>query len=395
MLDLKIYIDSLFEFLHESKKLPFSASAGGQTLSEVDKFFLSNYDLYGKKNGLIYKQVVGSFMQILQLLIPSENLARIFKYSIYFESMEHIIKAETSDKKNKPNKHKLYRDHILHPANVCWVGENLIFNLEEPFYNHLKASLESILPDRPKSLLIKEDDWVRFIKLTWCITSLTHDLGYLIELFEEKFSGNDLYLTGKNYLIFNKLSNYFENRLPGNIDLFKKHLEAIDDKLVNFPFLHSTKIHPIIASLELLHFLDNNREKLTGDREIYSYCYQLAALAIFEHHKRKHVQFKLNPFGYILVLADIIHEWDRYINIGITKSIRKSGRPKPNFFSPIKGGSIIKERQNLYKIQYQFARKPKEIREEKKYEKKSFLKMKQRELQDFLEFDGNLPQLKF
>lgn len=377
---LKKFIEMIYDFLQDN---PFGSSGGAETFGDVEKFFLESYSLYGGENAAAYRYIAGSFLQISQILIPLDNLGRIYKYLIYFESMEHLIRREKSGKEPA-----YYRDHILHPANVCWIGENLIFNPEVCFYNHIKRSLDNILPVERKSLLKTEESWENFIRTIWYVTSLAHDIGYLVELFEEKFSGSDLYLTAKNYLIFNKLNNYLDTRLSHKNQLFREQLKKIDKQLVNYPFLYSSSVHPIISSFELLHSLDNNRSKITEKKILYEDIYQLAALGIFEHHSKKKIHFEWNPFGYILALSDIIHEWDRPINVGFTKE----GRPE--FISPVKRGAIIKEKQNLYNIQYEFCDPiPMEIIR-KGMDEKIFLTGKQKEL-DRLEFDSNLPQFKF
>ncbi len=255
--------------------------------------------------------------------------------------MEHRIKPDPV-KKSK----LFYRDHILHCANVCWVGEHLIFDLEEPFFNHIKACLENFLPHECKKHLIDEDQWKFFIKVTWYITAMVHDFGYPIELVAQKYTGDELYLCSQDFLQSNKtLSDYFEKNFPGCIALFKEQIGKIDKKKLMDPLCDLDKVHPIVGSIELLHFLKNNFSTI---KEPYCSIYQLSALGIMEHHKKGQIDFDLNPFGYILALADTLHEWHRYICIGTANP----GITKLKFFSPITKVTIKKQAKNLYRIRF-------------------------------------------
>ena len=309
-------------------------------LGDVEKSIIRTIYKSYKENGNTIKQIAGSFLHLMQLLVPARNYTDIFKHLIYLEWMEHTIQPE-------PGK-KFYRDHILHCANVCWVGNNLLFHLEEPFYPHFKSCLKKILPPKCKVILQDDSDWQSFIKITWYITAMVHDFGYPIELVERKYTCNELYICSENYLKTNPLNGYFEKHFSKTIPLFKKQVEKIDKKLLNKPFRKCDTCHPILGSLELLHFLKNNYRQFGGDKILYRYIYQLAALGIFEHHKDGEIDFDLNPFGYILALADTLHEWHRYVCTGTAGA----GSTKLSFISPITRVTVKREGLNLYKIQF-------------------------------------------
>ena len=260
----------------------------------------------------------------------------------------------------------------------------MIFDLEEPFYGPIKSSLENILPPKCKKMLKDDNHWESFIKITWTITAMVHDFGYPIELVERKYTGDELFLCSKNYLQTNKLKDYIENHFQNCIPLFKNQLQEIDKKVFKNPFRRCGAVHPIIGSLELLHFLSNHYEKLTGSKEIYRYIYQLAALGIFEHHKDGKIDFDLNPFGYLLVLADTLHEWHRYICIGTVKS----SSTKLKFISPITKMSIERGKKNIYIIKF---RKSPLNKKCKGWDSRIFKEAKDEELER-LEKKPGLPQ---
>jgi hypothetical protein len=166
--------------------------------------------------------------------------------------------------------------------------------------------------------------------------------------------------------------------------LFKNQLKKIDKKVLEDPFRRCDAVHPIIGSLELLHFFSNHYEKLTGSKEIYSYIYQLAALGIFEHHKDGKIDFDLNPFGYLLALADTLHEWHRYICIGTAKS----SSTKLKFVSPITKMSIKRKSKNIYNIQF---RKNPRHKKCKGWDPRKFKEDKTKELER-LKKKAGLPQ---
>jgi hypothetical protein len=195
--ELKKFMNSIPVFLVD---LPFPSpivSPDFNPLDDNEKNIITTiYNSY-KEKGTTIKQIAGDFLHILQLLIRSKNFSDIFRHLIYLEWMEHCIKPEPS----KSKKGKLfYRDHILHCANVCWVGHRLIFDLEEPFYGPIKSSLENILTPKCKKMLKDDNQWESFIKITWAITAMVHDFGYPIELVERKYTGDELFLCSKNYL---------------------------------------------------------------------------------------------------------------------------------------------------------------------------------------------------
>jgi len=341
--ELKKFMDSTSDFLlssHTATPLPPPICS---PLDDTERNIIINIYKSYKENGETIKQIAGNFLHLLQLLVPSQNFTDIFKHLIYLEWMEHRIKPDPT-KRSKA----FYRDHILHCANVCWVGHRLIFDLEEPFYPYLKSCLKIILPPKCEHLLKDENDWENFIKITWYITAIVHDFGYPIELVERKYASDELYLCSENYLKTNRLTGYFEKHFSKTIPIFKKQMEKIDKKTLKDPFRECEKCHPILGSLELLHFLKKNYLKFKNRKVTYRYIYQLAALGIFEHHKEGVIDFDLNPFGYILALADTLHEWQRYVCTGTARA----GSTKLGFISPITKVKIKREGRNLYKIFY-------------------------------------------
>jgi len=342
--ELKKFMDSISEFLVKNKSF-FPFPIRPPDLEPLDKIeeniIITIYDFY-EKAGTTIKQIAGNFLHILHLLVPAQNFADIFKHLIYLEWMEHRIKPDPV-KQSK----SFYRDHILHCANVCWVGEQLLFNLEEPLYNHIKASLEAILPHECKKFLTDDDHWKAFTRITWYITAMVHDFGYPIELVEKKYTDDKLYLCSPHFLRpIKKLTRYFKKNFPKGIPLFKEQIKKIDKKKLKNPLPGCGKVHSVVGSLELLHFLKKNSSKIG---EPYCSIYQLAALAIMEHHKEGAIDFDLDPFGYILALADTIHEWHRYVCVGATGHSSK----KLEFISPITKVTIENQgTTNLYKIRF-------------------------------------------
>lgn len=338
---LNAFLDSVFEtFLDPDLVLPPPRQNPGSPADDVEDTIVTNiYDSYKRGGGTLVKHMVEKVRIILHLLVPSPHFAAIFKELIYLEWMEHRIKPADS-----PDAKKFYRDHILHSANVCWAGHRVIFDLDDPFYPHLKSALEKILPPKCKEMLQEEKAWRHFIAVTWCITAMVHDFGYPIQLVKKKYTKRGLYLCGEHYLKTEPMKRHFEYHFHRTASLFKKQIRKIDENLLEQPLSICPPIHPVIGSMELLHFLKGKYLRLKGAKAIYRYIYQLAALGIFEHHTKGTVDFDLNPFGYILVIADTLHEWHRYISAGVD-----AGRAaKLKFVSPVEKVTLHRDAPNAY-----------------------------------------------
>lgn len=376
--DLKLFLENILDFLQNRtfrlNKRSFSLKEFNDRIEQHILTII--YSSYCPFYFDIVKHIAGIFFRILQTLIPSENFRNIFRRLIYFECMEHRIKFDSNN--------KLYRDHILHCANVCWIGEKLIFTLSDGFYEHIKNVLISILPSGCKNFLVNEDCWEEFIRTTWYITAIVHDFGYPIELIEEKILSEDIYLASKNYINPCKLKDYFVTYLSPGFIFIKKLIKRINKEILSDPFHESEKIHPVIGSLELLHFFKSNFSNCICNKKIFRYIYQLSALAILEHHKEKDkkINFFKNPFGYVLALADLMHEWHRYIYVGIDSA------GKDIFVSPIKRVELEKITDRKYNIN--FYRHPDHFKCPD-WKSTIFEAEKRKEL-DLIEKDSDLPQ---
>jgi hypothetical protein len=340
--ELGSFLETIFHFILDVDFwLPPRSHSLGEKLDDIEMSLIINiYDSYRSINGKMIKHVAGRFLRLLHLLVPSQRFTNIFRELIHLEWMEHRIKHDASK--------KFYRDHILHCANVCWVGHRLIFDLEEPFLEPLRSCLERMLPPQCKRLLTDEKRWESFIKITWYITAMLHDFGYPVELVERKYAGNGLYVCSKDYLQAGDLKDHFDKQFPHTAPFFKERLQSINSKLLRTPFYKSGAVHPVLGCIELLHFLKSQYRQLKDDRVLYRYIYQLAALGIFEHHKEGKIDFDKNPLGYILALADTIHEWKRYVCIGTAGR----GSSKLDFISPIVMVSIRRIGTGKYNIKF-------------------------------------------
>jgi hypothetical protein len=340
--ELKSFIETIFDFIPSIDfGLPHGPHSLVEGLDRIEESLIINiYDSYRRRNGKIIKQVAGHFLHLLHLLVPSQRFTNIFRELIHLEWMEHRIKHDASK--------KFYRDHILHCASVCWVGQRLIFDLEEPFLGSLRSCLDRMLPPACKRLLTDEKRWESFIKITWYITAMLHDFGYPVELVEKKYASNGLYVCSKDYLQTCDLKNYFDKQFPHTAPFFKERLQSIDSTLLQRPFHKSGAVHPVLGCIELLHFLKSQYRQLKHDRAVYRYIYQLAAVGIFEHHKEGKLDFDTNPFGYILALADTIHEWKRYVCTGTAVN----WSTKLKFISPITRVFVRRKGTGKYKIQF-------------------------------------------
>jgi hypothetical protein len=132
------------------------------------------------------------------------------------------------------------------------------------------------------------------------------------------------------------------------MSLFKTQLEKIDKRLLKEPFFGSDAAHPILGSFDLLHYLQKHKERFKGKWLVYRYIYQLAALGIFTHHREVEIDFQDNPFGYLLLLADTLHEWQRYLCVGTTGR----GDSRLAFRSPITSLEIIGKEDRLFGLKY-------------------------------------------
>jgi hypothetical protein len=344
---LKNFLEGISLFL-DKKITPFQNYPDNRPLLDIEEeLIIRMYNSYENKKpgnlrdlqltkngdkekiarGKIIKQISGKLLQLLQLLVPGDRFTNNFRELIYLEWMEHLFKSDN----------EVYRDHILHQANVCWVGSELIFKKEFPFYRKIKSALRKILAEQRIVFLDSDDSdekWADFIRITWIITALVHDFGYAPELIKAKFGGGKLFS-----------QDSYESHFSGFIPLFKRQIEKINPSVWTDPFLNSGKDHSVISSLKLLHFLVENREKFKEDKKWYSAVYQLAALGIFQHHIEKgEIELDSNPFGYMLILADTMHEWERYINVGTSQ--------EPYFIAPITKVIFTRTGKGHFRIEY-------------------------------------------
>lgn len=198
---------------------------------------------------------------------------------------------------------KLYRDHVLHPANVCAVGWWLMSDQgPEP----LRLENIATLLEGQYGSTYHGQDWKDLTQRAWVLASLNHDILYPIEFLESLNCDENIIkhtTWEKKRLARSQVHRIFEGAKIGIFQdqTSKSGLEAM---------IRSVKrSHAPLSGLYLIG-PDSGYADTSERRKI---IHELAASAVLHHHSESPVDidYHLRPLGYLLALADECHEFGR------------------------------------------------------------------------------------
>jgi hypothetical protein len=282
-----------------------------------------------KDNLLAIKRYVGTIEDGVIEFIP-----KLWSYFLpsYGESGVKIIQ-----KFEKFNTHILseiprYRDHYIHQLIVFLIGICMIDSLKKVEADHNKLEMICINAyhkNRFQTVEFKLED----IERIWFITALFHDIAYPLEkvnswlwsildiFIAESARGNEINISLSEVLFnpvyiekiedLSKFHNIELNRCEPNIRT------AILEVLANKNEKHSSLDHGIMGALILL---SNETLKLT---DILPSASAIALHnKLLERSEINAIYFEKHPFAFILIYADLLHEWSRDIKKGTNENIR-------------------------------------------------------------------------
>lgn len=237
--------------------------------------------------------------EIIGRVAPRFLKAATLKMLLNFEWLAHMeIKVKLGSDHTK-----LYRDHVLHPANVCAIGWWLMSNQgPEPL------GLENIatLLEGQYGSAYHGQDWKDIAQRAWILASLNHDILYPIEFLESLNCDENIKrhtVWEKKRLARSQVRRTYEG---ATLEIFqgqtsRSGLEAM---------IRSVKrSHAPLSGLYLIG-PDSGYADTSERRKI---IHELAASAVFHHHSEisKDIDYHLRPLGYMLALADECHEFGR------------------------------------------------------------------------------------
>lgn len=241
---------------------------------------------------------------------------------------------------------KTYRDHFSHMVNVTNGGLVLIEKIKNS--NEL-----SVLDIMISNFNLKSEQFKNDLQSFWIVTALLHDHAYPISHYL-KFIGPRIHVVQKNISkdirgsekkvwknLSNALSDYISQLADGNI---RRIIEKLSDKSFNnitcykeflcqeFEPLIADKItlekrfneydiddkfdiitdHGVLGCINLYETTGADSSILKPKDYWFPIDYIADAIAVHNHEKfRKKLNFKDNPFAYILLLIDEVQEWGR------------------------------------------------------------------------------------
>jgi len=237
--------------------------------------------------------------EIIGRVAPRFLKAATLKMLLNFEWLAHMqIKVKLGS--DQP---KLYRDHVLHPANVCAIGWWLMSDQgPEPF--RLK-NIAALLEEQHGSDYHGQD-WKDITQRAWVLASLNHDILYPIEFLEFLNCDENIIkhtVWEKKRLARSQVHRIFEGAMIGIFkgQTSKSGLEAM---------IRSVKrSHAPLSGLYLIG-PESGYADTSKRRKI---IHELAASAVLHHHSEipEDIDYYRRPLGYMLALADESHEFGR------------------------------------------------------------------------------------
>ena len=235
---------------------------------------------------------------IIGRVAPRFLKASTLKMLLNFEWLAHMqIKVKLGS--DQP---KLYRDHVLHPANVCAIGWWMSDQGPEP----LRLGKIAALLEKHYGSACHGQDWKDITQRAWVLASLNHDILYPIEFLESLNCDENIIkhtTWEKKRLARSQVRRIFEG---ATMEIFqgqtsRSGLEAM---------IRSVKrSHAPLSGLYLI----GNDSGYAGTSERRKIIHELAASAVLHHHSESpvNIDYHLRPLGYLLALADECHEFGR------------------------------------------------------------------------------------
>ncbi len=192
--------------------------------------------------------------------------------------------------RGEPALHSLkpyYRDHFFHAIEVCFLGHLLLDCKISGLKGYLWQSVAKYAKLKTKAEVLRY----------WYVTSLFHDIGYAIEIFNSTRRVFDFFSHSS------KISNFIKN-------LDKAVSELSKDFKDFFGFIPEDgpeKDHGVIAA-EHMSALRDTIDKDAGKLKQYDCAFRAIA---FHNHRKVKVSFKNDPFAFLLILCDTLQEWNR------------------------------------------------------------------------------------
>lgn len=225
--------------------------------------------------------------------------ASTLKMLLNFEWLAHMqIKVKPGG--DQP---KLYRDHVLHPANVCAIGWWLMSDQgPEP----LRLDTIATLLEEQYGSAYHGQDWKDIAQRTWVLASLNHDILYPIEFLESLNCDENIIkhtTWEKKRLARSQVRRIFEG---ATMEIFQGQISR-------------NGLEAMIRSVKRSHaplsglYLIGHDSGYAGTSERRKIIHELAASAVLHHHSESpvNIDYHLRPLGYLLALADECHEFGR------------------------------------------------------------------------------------
>ena len=232
-------------------------------------------DIYGDQyaQSLLYWHI--TLNKFIRLSIPINRLSYLLNDTfLYFESFLHF-KTRWHEGIKRP-----YRDHTLHTTGEAYLGVEFLLN-NKNIRNSLKSFIKDISHKTGRFFrefsFITEDNLDHLVYKTWLISSLFHDLGYVISFNKElslnmrKFNPYSAVLFNNNFPSFEELQYKLGNSL-----LFR----TVDHDYIKKSFDENN--HGVYSALLLLltYYSPPAFDGVSHDDRI---AIELAARSIFFH----------------------------------------------------------------------------------------------------------------
>jgi len=196
-----------------------------------------------------------------------------------------------------------YRDHLYHVIQVCLTGWLLLetkfvtnFSVHQLHYNF--PALTGIDSSSPASDNNKPE-WLKNILAKWFVTSLLHDIGYILSIGDGWINLLGSFRTESLDSVQKDMKKTFKDsvntRLQGRSQSFLSTESDCED-------------HGVIGALhisELIYSIKNNEPN-----EYNEYVCAFRAVA-FHSESKGDLVFKDDPLAVLLVICDEIQEWGR------------------------------------------------------------------------------------
>jgi hypothetical protein len=200
-----------------------------------------------------------------------------------FEIGMHLLRAA----RNEPALHALkphYRDHFFHAIEVCFLGHLLLDTEYEPG----KRLIE--LVQRITRLRSREE-----VLRAWYLAALLHDVGYAIDVLKGASAALKFFECSG---ALKSLAKGIENAIDELSVTLKDAIPGVSDL---------GRDHGVVGAEHLQHLI-----RLVSAEQSPWRGYDLSVRAIRSHNLHSQtVVFEEEPLSFLLVLCDLVQEWNR------------------------------------------------------------------------------------